>query len=394
MSGSISVSYPGVYIEEIPFGGKPIPGVATSIAAFVGRTVIGPTEPIHCSDYADFECAFGGRASGYPLPDAVEDYFLNGGRHAVIVRVPEKAGAGGTSAGLLGDPLQRTGIYALDRVDLFNLLCIPPDPADGCHDELQPLYRAAAAYCHKRRAMLILDPPAAWSDHARQGRFDVIQPADLGIDGIEARNCAVYFPRIKKADPATGEIAVFPACGAIAGVFAATDSARGAWKSPAGIDAGIAGISRLEFDLTEYQNGQLNALGINCLRQFAGIGPVVWGARTLRGADLFSDEYKYVPVRRLALFIEESISRGIQIAVFEPNDEILWSTLRRIVDNFMFDLVRQGASYGHYVACDRSTTSQDDIDGGIVNVLIGFAPLKPAEFVVLRIRQQAGQGPS
>jgi uncharacterized protein len=388
-----SVEFPGVFVEELPGGGKIIPGVATDITAFVGRTVTGPTGPRDCFNFADFERDFDGRASGFPLGDAVEDFFQNGGRHAVIVRVAGNSAPAGRAAELLGDPLHGTGIYALDRVDLFNLLCIPPDPADAGQDELASLYQAAAAYCRKRRAMLILDPPAAWSTHALQGKFGQIAPADLGIDGpeLEARNCAVYFPRIKKIDPATGEVAVFAACGAIAGIFAATDNSRGVWKAPAGIDAGIGGIAGLEFDLTDEQNGQLNPLGINCLRKFPTIGPVVWGARTLRGADVFSDDYKYIPVRRLALYIEESLYRGSKFAVFEPNGELLWSKLRLGIGAFMAGLVRQGACYGYYVVCDRTTTTQADIDRGVVNIQVGFAPVRPAEFVVLWIAQLARQ---
>jgi phage tail sheath protein FI len=395
-----SIEFPGVFVEEIPGGPKTITGVATSITAFVGRAVMGPIEPTHCQNFADFERSFGGRALGHPLGYAVEDFFQNGGRDAVIVRVPNAAAAASDSAGLgaadvPGDPLQRTGIYALDRVDLFNLLCIPPDPADAAFDDLRSLYQAAAAYCLKRRAMLILDPPAAWNGHARHGRFDQIQPADLGIGGpeLEARNCAVYFPRIKKLDPETGQIDVFPACGAVAGIFAATDSSGGVWKAPAGTTAGIRGITGLEFDLTDRQSGELNALGINCLRSFPGVGPVVFGARTLRGADQMSDDYKFVPVRRLALFLEESILRGTKFAVIEPNDEPLWSQLRLSIGTFMADLVRREAFHGFFVKCDRTTMTQDDIDRGIVNVQIGFAPLRPAEFVVLRIQLLAAQPP-
>ena len=163
------------------------------------------------------------------------------------------------------------------------------------------------------------------------------------------------------------------------------------WKAPAGIEAGIVGIAELEFNLTDAQSGQLNPLGINSLRSFPTVGPVVWGARTLRGADVFSDDYKYVPVRRLALYIEESLHRGSQFAVFEPNDEVLWSKLRLVIAAFMAGLVRQGACYGYYVTCDQTTTTQDDIDRGVVNIQIGFAPVKPAEFVVLMIQQPAGQ---
>jgi uncharacterized protein len=388
-----SVQFPGVFIEETPAGVKPIAGVATDITAFVGRTVKDLAGPRDCFSFADFERDFGGRAFGYPLGDAVEDFFQNGGRHAVIVRVAEESLPAARAAALLGDSLQGTGIYALDQVDLFNLLCIPPDPADAGYHQLQPLYQAAAVYCQKRRAMLILDPPAAWSDHARQGKFDQIQPTDLGIGGpeLEARNCAVYFPRIKKFNPATEEVAVFAACGAIAGIFAATDNSLGVWKAPAGIEAGIVGIAELEFNLADGESGQLNPLGINSLRNFPTVGPVVWGARTLRGADVFADDYKYVPVRRLALYIEESLYRGSKFAVFEPNDEALWSKLRLVIGAFMADLARQGACYGYYVTCDRTTTTQDDIDRGVVNILVGFALVKPAEFVVLRIMQLAGQ---
>ena len=381
-----SIEFPGVFVEEIPGGGKAISGVATSITAFVGRTVMGPTEPTHCFNFADFERSFGGRAPGHPLPFAVQDFFLNGGSQAVIVRVPGVAD-------LPGDPLRQTGIYALDHVDLFNLLCIPPDPPDADADHFRPLYQAAAAYCERRRAMLILDPPVAWSGHALHRRFDAIQPTDLGIDrsDLMARNCAVYFPRTRKLDPQTGQTDIFPACGAIAGIFAKTDTDRGVWKAPAGIEARIAGIVGLEFDLTDSQMAQLNPLGINCLRQFPDFGPVVFGARTLRGADQLSDDYKFVPVRRLALFLEESILRGTKFAVIEPNGEALWSQLRLSIDTFMTGLARQDAFHGFFVKCDRTTMTQDDIDRGIVNIQIGFAPLRPAEFVVLQIRLLAGQ---
>ena len=241
--------------------------------------------------------------------------------------------------------------------------------------------------------MLIVDPPKAWSNLAAQGRFDQMQPADLGIDGpqLEARNCAVYFPGIKQLDPDTGQTEIFPACGAVAGIFAASDSAHGVWKAAAGITAVIAGIDGLEFNLTDVQNGALNPLGINCLRNFPGIGPVLWGARTLRGADMLADDYKYIQVRRLALFIEESLYRGTVFAAFEPNDEALWSQLRLSINAFMADLVRQSAFYGYRVTCDTTTTTPADVARGVVNILVAFAPVMPAEYIVLQIQQQAGQ---
>jgi len=168
------------------------------------------------------------------------------------------------------------------------------------------------------------------------------------------------------------------------------------WKAPAGIDASLNGIAALEVNLTNDENGQLNPLGINCLRTFPVYGSVVWGARTLRGADQLADDYKYVPVRRLALFLEESLYRGTQWVVFEPNDEPLWSQIRLNVGSFMHNLFVQGAFQGqtpadaYFVNCDKNTTTQNDINLGIVNIVVGFAPLKPAEFVILQIQQIAG----
>jgi uncharacterized protein len=149
--------------------------------------------------------------------------------------------------------------------------------------------------------------------------------------------------------------------------------------------------------LTQAENGTLNPLGINCLRAFPNIGHVVWGARTLEGSDVLASQWKYVPVRRLALYIEESLFRGTQWVVFEPNDEPLWSQIRLNLGAFMQTLFRQGAFQGttpreaYLVKCDRETTTQDDINRGVVNILVGFAPLKPAEFVVIKIQQLAGQ---
>jgi phage tail sheath protein FI len=190
---------------------------------------------------------------------------------------------------------------------------------------------------------------------------------------------------------------VFVPCGIIAGVMARTDVQRGVWKAPAGQDAALNGIQGLQVNLTDDENGLLNPLGINCLRSFPIIGRVVWGARTLRGADQLADEYKYVPVRRTALFIEESLYRGTQWVVFEPNDEPLWAQIRLNVGAFMQNLFRQGAFQGktpreaYFVKCDKETTTQNDINLGIVNILVGFAPLKPAEFVIIKIQQIAGQ---
>ncbi|MDJ0838638.1 MAG: phage tail sheath C-terminal domain-containing protein [Acidobacteriota bacterium] len=272
-------------------------------------------------------------------------------------------------------------------------MSIPPDSRNKTApgwDTSNTVYAQAMQYCAKRRAMLILDPPQAWADKAETGQIQAIKLADLGNFGPEARNAAVYFPRIVKPDPMlNGHPEVFAASGMIAGIMSRTDVSRGVWKAPAGTEAGLSGIQGLEVKLTDDQNGMLNPYGINCLRTFPVIGSVVWGARTMRGADQLADDYKYVPVRRLTLYIEESLYRGTQWAVFEPNDATLWNELRKSVDGFMADLMRQGAFYSYEVICDKSTTTVRDIDLGIVNIVVAFAPVRPAEFVVIKIQQQA-----
>ncbi len=292
---------------------------------------------------------------------------------------------------------QKKGLYALEQADLFNLLCIPPDKRGG--DTPKDVYQQALPYCFARRAMLLVDAPANWDTDPDlfSTPADKLQ-ADLGLSGVEARNAALYFPRVRQADPLRdGQIGAFVASGIVAGVMARTDTQRGVWKAPAGLDASLTGTQGLEANLTDQENGILNPLGINCLRSFPVAGRVAWGARTLRGADQLADEYKYIPVRRLALYIEESLYRGTQWVVFEPNDEPLWAQIRLNVGAFMHNLFRQGAFQGrtprdaYFVKCDKETTTQNDINLGIVNIVVGFAPLKPAEFVIIKIQQMAGQ---
>ncbi|MET0936674.1 MAG: phage tail sheath C-terminal domain-containing protein [Luteibacter sp.] len=287
------------------------------------------------------------------------------------------------------------GIPLLDKADLINILCIPPFTRDVDVD--QATWDAAAVYARSRKAMLIVDAPQAWADTAAvvAGLGSVMTPTDTA---------AIYFPRVLMPDSlAENRLQAFAPCGVVAGVYARTDTNRGVWKAPAGTDASLIGVSALTtngFDpalLSDAENGVLNPLGVNCLRNFPVIGRVVWGARTMRGADVFADQWKYVPVRRLAYFIEQSLYRGTQWVVFEPNDEPLWAQIRLNVGDFMQSLFRQGAFQGsspkdaYQVKCDHETTTQVDIDNGIVNILVGFAPLKPAEFVVLQIQQIRAQ---
>jgi phage tail sheath protein FI len=519
-----TLTYPGVYIEEIPSSVRTISGVPTAVAAFIGRALRGPVDDAYVvNNFGDFERTFGGLGTEYPMSYAVNDFFLNGGGQAVIVRIFVAPAAGATGVATLspgglnlvaaspgtwgnklkatvntipnnpatvdlahqfdptftpadlfnltiedtkpngsrepfknlsikegprrvdrilagsslvrlarkpagdpdlpgaipadgsnatgqngadsadltdlaieGDPNLKTGMQALAKADIFNLLCIPPDKRFG--DTSAPVYQAAAAFCAKHRAMLIVDPVAAWSSAATPAGMGVAELGTLGINGPNARNAALYFPRVTESDPLRqGQLDTFVPCGIVAGIMARTDNDRGVWKAPAGLDAALVGVQGLEANLTDDENGELNPLGINCLRNFPITGRVVWGARTLRGADQAADEYKYVPVRRLALYIEESLYRGTKWVVFEPNDEPLWSQIRLNVGVFMHNLFRKGAFEGaspseaYFVRCDKFTTTQADIDLGVVNIIVGFAPLKPAEFVVIQIQQIAGQ---
>lgn len=299
---------------------------------------------------------------------------------------------GATDLRGIRDP-NKTGMYALENVDLFNILCIPrAAAADLSETEMQAVYSEAITYCEERRAFLIIDIPEA-TNNLEDAR-DWLEDNSL----FRHRNAAAYFPRPKIPDPLNDyRLRSVGASGTIAGLYARTDATRGVWKAPAGIEAALRNVPDLDYRLTDPQNGQLNPLGLNCLRTFDVIGNVCWGARTLVGADQLASEWKYVSVRRIALFIEETLFRGTQWVVFEPNDEPLWSQIRLNVGAFMHRLFRQGAFQGstprdaYFVKCDSETTPQADINLGIVNILVGFAPLKPAEFVIIKIQQIAGQ---
>lgn len=300
-----------------------------------------------------------------------------------------------TDAQYTGSRTAKTGMYALLQLEnqLFNLLCLPPISRTQDVDVNTSL-KEALSLCVEKRAMLIVDAPVAWQTVADA----VSGMASFGLSGDDARNAAIYFPRLRMPDPdQENRMDTFPSCGVMAGVFARTDRQRGVWKAPAGLDASLNGVPELALTLTDAENGQLNPLGLNCLRSFPVIGRVSWGARTLRGADQLASEWKYIPVRRLALYIEESLYRGTQWVVFEPNDEPLWAQIRLNVGAFMQNLFRQGAFQGqtpqdaYFVRCGPDTTTQNDIDAGIVNIVVGFAPLKPAEFVIIKLQQMAGQ---
>jgi uncharacterized protein len=277
-----------------------------------------------------------------------------------------------------------TGVYLLKQVDLFNLLCVPGLAETTALSTLQK-------FCRDRRAFLIVD----CAENATQTS---LANGPTGLTGKDAINAAFYFPWIKAPDPNLEyRLRAFPPCGFVAGLYAQTDVTRGVWKAPAGTDASLTGAGGVTQVLDDKQNGTLNIQAVNCIRTFPVYGTVIWGARTLDGNNERGSEWKYVPVRRMALFLEESLFRALKWVVFEPNDEPLWSQIRLNVGAFMHDLFRKGAFQGstprdaYFVKCDSETTTQTDINLGIVNIVVGFAPLKPAEFVILKIQQMAGQ---
>lgn len=491
----VSLSYPGVYIEELPSGVRTISGASTSIAAFAGWAPKGPSDrAVRCLSWGDFERAFGGLdARGY-LGYAVSQFFVNGGSDCYVIRltgagdvaatavvdglevvatgpglwanaykvdtkpraddasrfrldvvvaatsaivesyvnlsldeadtryvkavlseesqilavtkadktkpvtaksVPLAGGTDGNvltpsdaafGTALMGDG-STTGVYMLARVDSFNLLNVP-----GYSNATN--LGLLAKFCRDERAMLLVDSDAGTT---AEGSSMTGAP-DSNLTGADGINAAFYYPWLLAPDAKQeGRIRPFPPCGSVAGVYARTDSTRGVWKAPAGTDASLSGVAGVVKSMTDGENGVLNPLAVNCIRKFPVYGTIVWGARTLRGNDEIGSEWKYVPVRRTALFIEESLFRGLKWVVFEPNDEPLWAQIRLNVGAFMHDLFRQGAFQGsspkeaYFVKCDKDTTTQSDINRGIVNIHVGFAPLKPAEFVVIKLQQLAGQ---
>ncbi|MFI6655763.1 phage tail sheath family protein [Streptomyces sp. NPDC050523] len=307
---------------------------------------------------------------------------------------PLEGGEDGEAPGprdLIGSEAGKTGIQALRGVADVNLLSLPELASYEKTEDALTVVSAAERLCAERRIFLLVDAPSTWVsvDSARAGLS--------AFDAVRGNHAGLYFPHIQLTDPLTGRLRAFPPSGAVAGVIARTDSERGVWKAPAGTEAQIAGVHSLTVDLTDRETGLLNPLGVNCLRTFPLTGPLVWGARTLEGTDALDSAWKYVPVRRLALHVEESLQRGLQWVVFEPNDESLWQQIRLSASSYLHTLFRQGAFKGstpreaYFVKCDSETTTDEDVANGVVNVLVGIAPVRPAEFVVVKIQQTSGQ---
>jgi uncharacterized protein len=292
-----------------------------------------------------------------------------------------------------------TGIHALNAADLFNMLCLPRVSKDDVDNPLHGIafdftnqgnatLSLATDYCARRRAMLFVDPPVSVRTIPQAKQFL------LSNASLRHPNVAWHWPRLQVNDPRDDfRPRGIGNSGAIAGLCARTDAGRGVWKAPAGTESILRGVTRLDYTMTDAENGQLNPLGLNCLRTFDLYGHVNWGSRTSVGQDANPNDWRYLPVRRLALFIEESLFRSTTWVIFEPNDEPLWSQIRVAVGSFMNDLFRKGAFQGatkrdaYFVRCDSTTTTPLDQSKGIVNVVVGFAPLRPAEFLIITITQ-------
>jgi phage tail sheath protein FI len=281
---------------------------------------------------------------------------------------------------------------ALDKVDIVNLLVIPgvTDPS---------VWAAALRFCELKRAFFIMDPAPNWSADDTFSPMGMTKVEDeVGNVPHDPANGALYFPYLQTLDPLTGQSLVQPPSGFVAGVYARTDTNRGVWKAPAGLETSVLNTTGVVDSgrMTDMRQGTVNALGVNVLRAFPGSGTVVWGARTI-GTSTALEQWRYVPVRRTALFIEQTLLRNLGWVVFEPNDEPLWTAIRISVEAFMLSLFRQAAFQGatpseaFRVQCDHTTTTDEDIALGIVNIVVGFRPLKPAEFVIIKIAQLAGQ---
>ncbi len=370
------------------------------------RVLCGPTAPASTITFA----------AASSDTTTVKELKLDGANGAIANVQAYRLGAGsavtgtGQGAGKAGNDGDPPGVSELvgamrklDDLDLFNILCIPrasqvsgSDPLDAdpvaARTKSATLIQAATNYCADRRAIFLVDPPSDVTS------VEAMKTWVESNGDLRSRNAALYFPRLRIADPLDDfRLRSIGPCGTIAGLYARTDSDRGVWKAPAGTEATLINVRELALPLNDGLNGVLNPIAINCLRSFPSYGKVCWGARTLDGSDQRASEWKYVPVRRLALFLEESLYRGTQWVVFEPNDEPLWAQIRLNIGAFLQNLFRQGAFQGrspreaYFVKCDRETTTQNDINQGVVNILVGFAPLKPAEFVVIRFQQIAGQ---
>jgi len=399
---------PGQYVEEIPSLFHTITAAPTSVTVFLGYPDPSRTQtfgqPVPVSSFADYERGFGGFFNDSrfdadiaqnlfaDLAMAVYQFFQNGGKAAYVVGLTPESPAGSNQVFSENDFIQamRAG-SALDQLAGLNLLVIPGVTSPA-------VLAAAAAFCPAKRAFLIMDPPPGVTPDGAGGTVSILDsPGYRALP--QSQNAALYFPWLQSTYPPTGAAYAIPPSATVAGIYAATDQNRGVWKGPAGLTTRLVNVIDVvpSGRMTDQCQAVLDRQGINCLRTFPGFGPVVFGARTSGAANPAFAEWQYVPVRRLALFLEQTLYANLGWVVFEPNAEPLWAAIRSSLETFLHGLFRQGAFQGatpsqaFLVKCDNETTTQNDVNNGIVNIVVGFAPLKPAEFVILQISQTGGQ---
>jgi phage tail sheath protein FI len=391
---------PGVYVEEVDRGSKPIEAVGTNTVGFLGESSKGPlNESVLITNWSQFVKTFGDfKDCSEHLAHAVYGFFNNGGSRCFVVNVgaPETAktevkaadkkddkapaqvhvGGGGRDGlfiGRDGGPGARTGLKCMDEVDEIAILAAPGQISPAVQDAL-------LSHCETRKdRFAVLDSPETIT-----GGVDKLpKPRD-------SKYGAYYFPWIQVYDPDKGNIFV-PPSGHIAGVYSRTDSERGVHKAPA--NEIVRGALGLKYNVSKGEQDLLNPKGINAIRFMNG-GIRIWGARTLSS----DPSWRYINVRRLFIMVESSIERATQWVVFEPNDHRLWKRVQRTIASFLTLLWRNGALMGtspeqaFYVKCDEETNPPEVIDAGQLVVEIGLAPVKPAEFVIFRIGQMASGG--
>ena len=362
---------------------QPIASVASAITAFVGGAPAGPVgEPRLVTSMSHFNRLFGGLWRESHLGYSVRDFFRHGGRYAVIVRTDPAEDV--TRSQVRSLELLREHPEVMSGGDPVGLLVVPPDGAEthGWTEPTLDVLREAVATAEQIKALAVLDAPAAWAGPT----FPAGGAADV-LESLRSSFAAMYFPQLVETDPLTGESLAISASGAVAGIIARTDAQYGPWNMPAGTATTALDVDGLTVALGQGRMEMLAQLRINGIRSFPGTGPLVWGGRLL-GTD---PEWAYVPTRRMATFLEQSISRGLRWAAFEQNAPPLWTRVCTRVEEFLHSLFRMGAfpgtkpDQGFYVRCDPSTMTQEDLADGVLRLDVGFAPTRPAEFIALRI---------
>lgn len=393
-------SWPGVYVEEIAGGLRPITPVGTSTPAFVGVAPKGDAhvnEAFGVNNWSQFMREFvppSGSITSTPLSHAVFGFFLNGGARCYVVNV-------GPNNPITGTGRDRAGLQVLEQLDNISIVAAP-----GYVDA--PSYEALLSHCELLKdRVAILDPPEQVTDVDDLTKVMVPPKAtDSGAGGGGAPSGAegnlrprvspggfgtFYFPWIRVQDPLGGALAYVPPSGHMAGIWARSDTTRGVHKAPA--NEVVRGALDLSYAVTNAEQGELNGAGVNCIRFFDRDGILVWGARTL---DEESSEWRYLNLRRLFIMIEQSIARSTRWLVFEPNERSTWKNVIRDCTAFLTHLWRDGALVGRtpqeafFVQCDEETNPQESIDLGMLVTVIGVAAVKPAEFIVFRLQQWEG----